>query len=202
MPGNPLNPNAQPPAAGTGGSPDWLNALMSIWPDYMAGHGIEPPADAGVPALPQPVPPDVPIDPTIAQPIPQPMVGDAIAQNVAQQQPPVQDIQPQNNNFQAPEVAQPQVQVPDENLFPTEALAVSPQDMADATAAENPAATSSTIGKALSGVEVPAQAAPRAPDAPAIPQTKPVDSNLLAILKAAGLAAPQVPVGMGLGQRF
>lgn len=93
----------------------------------------------------------------------------------------------------------------DTNLFPTDALTVTSQDMADATGGGEMTDTMGTtqgIGRALSGIRVPAASGYRAPDAPGIPATRPLDNNLFAVLQAMGLTPKPVTSGMGLNQRL
>jgi hypothetical protein len=68
----------------------------------------------------------------------------------------------------------------------------------------DPNSTTSNIGRALSGVQMPSSGGNGnlMPSAPSVPGIHPVDSNLFALLQAAGLTAAAPQVGMALGRRL
>lgn len=195
-------------------SPDANQAVtpgyLSKFIDDLIGHfistGTEPPADAssGASPIPQPIDAQVPADPTQAplqKAYPElALPSMAIPPSTPDMQVAPAQPQPDIVSKPVPDVMTP----PDENLFPTDALTVTGQDMADAAGAPpidegNP---TGKLGKALSGIKAPTGTGYQQPSAPSIPQTKQLDSNFLVLLQAAGLA-PQKPIaGLNLGTRL
>jgi hypothetical protein len=164
-----------------------MDLLFEMWPSFAAEQGIPAP-DVGpiTTAEVSPAP-----DPTQVQVVPEPLLApEQQFQNI---------IEPQEVPSEA---SIEEVPIDDTNLFPTDALQVSQSDVDSAAPLETSEIETSRLGKALSGIKMPVGAGMRSPDAPGLPAVHPVESNLFALLTAAGIAPRQVSPGLGLGQRL
>lgn len=191
----------------------FMDALMKMWPDWAAGQGLSPPDD-GTSAV-FDAPPvgngGMVAQPPVAPDAPAPAYPPPVA-NATQQLPPPQDAATAAADVPAMNVdaatlmngIQPgMAPTTDAQLFPTDMLQPPQADVNAAPPIEAPQSPlAAAAGSALSGLKTPGAPQYSAPSAPGVPGTHDINTTLMQLLQAAGLTAPQTPVGLQLGSRI